>query len=384
MIGKIALIREWLKHLPVGVFGMLGLVLMVERMIDRFDLEFIPAEGWQYRLARWDAADQAKGCDLLAFGDSLTKFSVLPKVIDEQSGLRVYNLAMCGSQAPASYYLLRRVIDRGTAPRAMVVNFHPRLLMGSPKTNSRNWPLLLSFRETLELAWLMNDAECLGELVLNRFIASLRDRQTIRQWVVEQLKDKPTHAGNETAVYLRLWRENSGAHVMPSREVQDSVTVKHTQEVFFPSDWFCHPVNEVYVRRFLELAQSQGVTVYWTLPLLIPRLQEECERSEFDARYEAFVRNWQERFPNLVVVDGRRTAYPENVFFDHSHLGREGAYIHSVDLGRKLRERSDDPASARNRWLTLSPYQAWPVDPGLMDLTMTRSAMLNKKKGFVR
>src|SRR5579883_1943148 len=105
---------------PAGLVGMLALVAAVEYSLARHDFSVLSLTQWDGRASRQAAEKEAKGCDVLIFGDSLVKLGVLPRVIEERSGLRSYSLAVAGSQPLASYFLLRRALNEGARPSAVV------------------------------------------------------------------------------------------------------------------------------------------------------------------------------------------------------------------------------------------------------------------------
>ena len=59
---------------------------------------------------------------------------------------------------------------------------------------------------------------------------------------------------------------------------------------YLPSDWVCHPVNGKYIKRFLSLAESRDIPVFWLLPPLRPEVQERATGAVCPSKYEAFVR----------------------------------------------------------------------------------------------
>jgi hypothetical protein len=81
------------RSVPLGLLGMLVLILAVERTISRNDLDFVEENAWQYRLARAEAADNASGREILVFGDSLAKMGIAPSVIKRRAGSGVVLLA---------------------------------------------------------------------------------------------------------------------------------------------------------------------------------------------------------------------------------------------------------------------------------------------------
>ena len=72
---------------PWGLLGAALLALVVEGTVARRPLDLLDADDWAYREAKRAASREAKGADVLCFGDSLVKLAVLPKVLDEHAGL---------------------------------------------------------------------------------------------------------------------------------------------------------------------------------------------------------------------------------------------------------------------------------------------------------
>ena len=65
-------------------------------------------------------------------------------------------------------------------------------------------------------------------------------------------------------------------------------------------------------------------------------------------------------------MDGRLSGYPAEAFYDKLHLNSAGANTFSADIGDVIRRHLADPTGAP-RWVTLPPYRARPLDPGLED-----------------
>jgi len=66
--------------------------------------------------------------DVLCFGDSQMKFGIAPHVVAARTGRPAYNLAIVGGQPPASYFLLRRALEAGARPSAVLFDLqgkHP-------------------------------------------------------------------------------------------------------------------------------------------------------------------------------------------------------------------------------------------------------------------
>jgi hypothetical protein len=374
---------SWLRRiacgLPWGLAGMVVLIAMVEMFVARRKMAFLDMDDWAYRRTRQVATREARRYDLLCFGDSLVKLGVVPRAIEERTGWRTYNLAISGSQAPASYFLLRRVLASGAKPRAVVVDFHPPLLGVGPRHNRSRWASLLSWGEAAELCWSARDADLFGVVVLGQWFPSFRCRSSIRDSVMAALAGRDPGRQWLNFLSLRQWSKNAGAQLMPTSASMRTVTdaeVENLRNMFY-ADFSCHPANAAGVERFLALAAAHDVPVYWLLPPLLPAVHARLAKSGFDARHEAFIRTWQERFPNLVVIDGRGTVSAAGGFWDANHLSAEGAYGFSLSLAVALRQTQTRTSTGlpAARWVRLPASRNTPIPEGVEDIDRSRLAL---------
>ncbi len=164
------------RRLPLGLLGMLFLVALVERQLDRHPLELNENSPTSWRFASAQARRQARTAQVLFFGSSVVKFGVLPKIVEEKTGRPTYNLAVYGGRMASSYYLFKHALDAGAKPAAVVVDCHDgpvpvkqaKELNEAVESNRRNWPEVLTSFETIELAWHARDPGFLAATTLAR------------------------------------------------------------------------------------------------------------------------------------------------------------------------------------------------------------------------
>ena len=286
------------------------------------------------------------------------------------SGVTIFALA--GGQAPGDYFLLRRALElRESGPRAIVVEYFPRLMSRDPDFNVENWPFVATPAECLEMARRLEPRPrpLRRARLLRELLPSIRCRNSIRANVLAALDGSfPTFA-SEIFSARRNWEVNRGAEIVASRpdRVED---VETWMRGYFPN-FECTRVNRAYIKKLLELATRNEIPVFWVLPPYKPELQARCEQSGFDSDHEAFVKGLQGRYPGLYVIDGRRAGYDPRVFSDLHHLGRDGAAIFSARGRRVLRHHRDDPA-ATPRWLKLADYRPLASTPPLESMDESR------------
>lgn len=355
---------------PAGLLGMVALIVAVESFVARHGLEFRDPGDWAWAVTGKSARQYGPGREILVFGDSLAKMAVAPALLESSTGRSTYNLAVCAAPSPASYFLLRRVLDSGARPRAILVDFFPRLMQLGPR-QTLTWPAMLEPLEALDLAWATRDPDLFASIELCRILPSFRARLGVRSALSAALEGRPNFWGADTPSYRRNWKKNLGAQIMPCGVNPDTNFVKIRQD--FYSDLNFDKVNLVYMERFLALAASKSIPVYYLVTPIKPGLQAECERTGIDSAYVAFLKGIQERHPNVVIVDGRHAAYDPAVFFDPMHLGREGAWSFSLAMGDLLRRHP--PEHPGSRWIELPRYAGLPAGNPPEDLNQSRAAL---------
>jgi hypothetical protein len=148
------------------------------------------------------------------------------------------------------------------------------------------------------------------------------------------------------------------------------------------SRWSPHPVNVVYLNRFLELAASKQIPVYWLLPPIHPELQARIDASQFDLACTAFIRDVQNRFPGMVVVDGRHAGFSADLFTDGVHVNRRGALKLSAELAVLLCNRIGVEES--NMWVALNLPPAKPVDFPIEDVYQSAMSLRAERTAIRR
>jgi hypothetical protein len=283
------------------------------------------------------------------------KFGVVPRVLEaclDRRG-RSYNLAVCNGQAASSYFLLRRALSAGARPSALVVDFAPHLLAAGPGHNLRQWPELVSPSEWLDLGWTAHHGALFAQVSLACLLPSVKDRDEIRGNILAALRGETGSHRAEIPGYVAHWRRNRGANIYPHRPSYRG-DIDATNPAYFPRAWKCHPVNEVYLRRFLALADAHAIPVFWLLPPTAPRFQARRDALGLETSHERLLRRLQRDFANLTVIDGRHAGFDPGLFIDQLHLSRQGAVALSAGLAEVLALHLDRP-SASPRRVTLPP-----------------------------
>jgi hypothetical protein len=326
---------------------------------------------WQEsaRAARGLEADS----DVLCFGDSVIKLGILPRVLEDRLGVSAYNLGVLGGQAPTSYFLLRRVLEQGIRPRAILINFSENLLAGSPTASAACWASSIGWRESLDVAWHSKDPAVAVSSVFHGFFPGWCDQ---RDWspllTFGAHKKSGTVSADDPRVFERNWLVNRGAQAAPRRFVPvESITTTDR------AGWQPDPANEVYVDRLLHTAMASRTPVFWLLPPSIREHPERPVRTHVSALYRRFVATRVAEFSCLTVLDGERLQWSARVFRDPLHLNRDGAVRFSLAVADAVAPRLLRDATGA-RWIDVvetSEQEAIPYQNLVEDLDQSRAAI---------
>jgi hypothetical protein len=128
------------------------------------------------------------------------------------------------------------------------------------------------------------------------------------------------------------------------------------------------------MERFLALAESRQIPVFWLLTPVCPTIQAKGEATGAAERHARFVREVQRRHPSITVVDGRRSAYPERVLDDSIHLAHPGAAVFTEDLANVI-ARTLDGGQSEPKWVRMPRFRDRSIEFRHEDLAESRKAL---------
>ena len=358
----------------------------VEAGVGRHEFDFSDNALASWKHAAQAARHEARDAQILCFGDSLVQLSVVPQVIEARTGRRAYNLSVTGGPPPASVFLLERALAAGARPAAIVVDAKPNILATRHEWLIRHYAHVAGFRDRLGLARTCKDSGLFAMVTLAQWLPSYRDRTPIRAAILASLRDRFSSPAGKIAGRWRNLALNRGGLVFPKNPAVADEVGPDEQEVYYPPKWVADPASRAYMNRFLALAKSRKIPVFWIVPPISPKPQARREALGLDAAFTRFVAAAQARFGNVVVVDGRHAGYGPKLFVDQSHLDREGASTFSADLGDIIARHLDHattPADA-SRWVSLPGYRDVPPGIPLEDINESQVAASTARGGLRR
>lgn len=350
---------------PWGMLGALVAIGLIEVIIAHHDLDLTTADNMDWRTIRRAAVKKAPGCEILCLGTSMVQEGVLPRVIEQRAGKKTYNLAVCGGRVQLYYYYLKRALAAGARPSTVLVDFHP-FFIATDYSDGQSWPDALGFWDCLDMSWNVRDPNFFASTVLARSVPSIYHRHQLRAATLAALRGESWTNRHRCLTYTRNINQNQGSligHRNPDYRGEISETY---QGMFLPKEWRCHPLAELYIHKFLDLAASHGIRVQWLVMPLTPGLQAGREAKGLDESYIRAARAFQNAHPNLFVIDARHSGYDNSVFLDACHIDFQGAFALTKGIIDVLDRHEARPADTP-RWVALPQYEESPIESSLIE-----------------
>ncbi len=263
-----------------------------------------------------------------------------------------------------TYFVLRRALDAGARPSAIVIDTKPAILIGGPEFNERYWPAALTAWECLELGRITGHAHLGLALFTARMLPSLQSRLEVRSSLVAALDGTADPIQEINRVLWRNWSVNEGANVASLNSTYHGELSPEIRDRLHPDRWYVESSNAEGIERLLRLARERKVRVFWLLPPISRGLQEWRERSGSEGKFEEFVRSYQRRYPQVVtVLDARRVVTDPSRFVDATHTSGRGAIALSRAVGGVLKaELASGARDHAGGWIKLEPPPDLPGD----------------------
>jgi hypothetical protein len=284
-----------------------------------------------------------------------------------------YNLALSGGQPFPMYVALRRALESGARPRAILVDFM-WMTVGKPHTyNERLLPEMLTLREAAEYAWAVGDMGFFGQLAVAMHLPSYRARQEIRANIDLALRGQEPYRIPERYLTARNAAANRGAMILAPGKFDGSIDPD--QPVMFAKDWSCPPASEHYIERFFALAAEREIPVFWLIPPLPAKSHARLVEIGTKAEFGRLVDRIRSSHPEVVILDGTHAKYDPEAFADPIHMNRAGAAVWSADVAAAVKRRLDSAGTLASRWDHLPDYRPDPQAARLEDLNRTEAIL---------
>ncbi len=353
--GRDRAAANW-SAIPWGFVGMVALVVGFETFVGRNWLDFSDPVSLSWRYSASSVPQGSSEREILCLGDSLIKHGLIPGVIEQETGRKTVNLSAARAPTLLTYFLLRRALDAGADPQALIIDAKPAVLLAGPEFNARYWQEVLAPRECVDLARLASSGSFVLSTIVGRLLPSLRGRLEVRSNVLAALKGENDPIAAMNRVLWRNWTVNDGANVASPATRSDPESEVEIEHRLHPRVFYVDRANAAGLEWLLQLADERQIPVFWLLPPISSDLQARRDQSGAEAGFERYVRSFTMRYPRtLAVLDARRGAYTSQMFIDRTHLNGVGAVALSRAVATAIRPvlaRRD--AHSSPLWLTLS------------------------------
>ncbi len=253
----------------------------------------------------------------------------------------------------SSVGLLKRALDSGARPRAVVIDFHHELLAASPRLNGDLLYRVLGVRDALCLVWRARDPLLAPQMAIGGLLPSLPHRIEIGQAIKTRFCGTPDIKARDALRENSLWALEQGGQPTPENPAFADPDPTGAVDAGRWS-WRCRQDQVSYIHEFIRLAESRGIRVFWVIFPWSPAAQANHERVGHEGAYTRFAASIQKDHPDLTIVDGRSLQLDRSYFFDTKHLSARGAEVLSRRLGEVIAQvlRGNDAAT---RWVKLDP-----------------------------
>ena len=305
-----------------------GIILFVVLVIaSEAAFSFLPKNALvkSFHVSRVPAGAAA---DIQIMGDSAAQGGIvadqLSKALTDKT---VYNYAIAATGPEFPYFILKREIDAGKAPKLVI--YAP-----SPHTfGSLRIPLLIGgfcdWRETFEVASAGYQPIEVIYGLLCKLSYTLRNRERLAQLI----------KGDRPAVQPVSKAMATEAKPM-SRAPRYTIETLHPQ---YKKPFSIEPFNKLYFEKFLNLAREHHIKIYWaTLPILQTVL--DCRKQYgFDSDYYQFLDGLRDQY-GIEFLQRDFLIYGEDDFKDHIHLNEEAARRFTAVLESRISKTEDASA----------------------------------------
>ncbi len=278
----------------------------------------------------------------LVLGDSRSHQGINPKVLDENSDYKTFNMAAPGMQTPFFYYILSRWIKAKGVPKQVIVNISFYLLGGKQWMDDIYFAY---YTPTIEETW-DSYANMLNYYPQDAFswyfrtrIPSIRYNKRIRG-LLNQYSSASDHGNFRTELAklrdMRTRELDEGYQGYLSRGT-DRIDDEIDLSTYVTTIHNGYSVYQNYLKRFFELTNEYDFDIYvYDFPW--PQQYETSENFiEVHDYYTEMIANVAEMYPRVHMISNE-FFYAHEYFVDSLHLNDYGATKLSNEIGTMLNE----------------------------------------------
>jgi len=258
-------------------------------------------------------------------GDSVAGGGIMAGQFPAETGLR--NDAIMGTTLAFTYFLLRDQLGRSDRVEDILFAHLPRAFEGTSMTT-----LVGLFADWSEMPEVLSHTEIWERKdvlygLLTRFSYLLAYRTQLRELLTtgELPEFVVPGTGVPEAERLAEYRRQIAAGTYAPRPLPVTLPDAYRQS------FTVSPKNDVYFRKLLDLARSNGVRVHWVALPVSERVARERDRLGFDRDLERYLERFTASGVLRILLDAS-PVYPDSAFDDLSHLSVPGSLMFTCHL----------------------------------------------------
>jgi len=302
----------------------------------------MPFEGLRLKLKNEISQSKEFSFDILILGDSHSHVCMMPRIIEDKTGLSCFNFATFGAQSVmASYWILDNYLKtHPEKPKYLIIGFDPFYI----------YPMKRPFMETTALTGLADLKK--GNVI--KFIDEFGISKGVK-FILPSLK----HQGR-----FRKFFKNPFAFEIPSKEqLQNFIQQFYRDRGYYPErvnesfprdhelNGFRHllkytdlnkfevsPFTEKYFRKLLKLAVENKIRIIYHIQPMPPYLSEVVNKYPYLIQFNNFLNSLKKEYPDFHVVSTQDILNKNEMYLDAYHLNGKGTPIQSEFLAQKINE----------------------------------------------
>ncbi len=343
------------NKLPLGFLLTLSLVLSFEFFNSSLDNYFYspsvegiatPFEGLRLKIKNDVSRSGEDDFDVVIVGDSNSHVSIIPGVIEEETGLSSFNFSTYGAQGTiGSYWLFRNLINAGhEPPDYLVVGFSPFLTDVYPNEFPDNaLTNLFDLRKGNIAVFFEEFGVAKG---IKFLFPSLKHQGRFKEFLKSPLSfeipDKAQLSGFIEQVHM-----DKGHYPERADESYPKESKMSGYEKFFDyvdlDHFYMAPFYSKYFRKMLDLAEANDVTIILYVPVIASYLYSEIEGADSLKQYDEFIDKLKKEYKDLYIVKAQNAVNEDDMYMDIYHLNAKGGAVLSSYLSDAINDIEKKP-----------------------------------------
>jgi len=283
-----------------------------------------PFWGLRMRLKNEMTLKKDNQYEVIIMGDCHNLSSIIPNIIEKNTGLSTFNLATHAENTIfATYLLLNNYLENSLSkPRYLIVGFTPYLFTQNENTIlNDNLLVFYDFKK--------------GNFT--HFTAAFGLSQSVR-FLIPSLKHQEWYIGGaipfkmSTRKKINKFKQDMLINKGRAELKEDNLPIirydQHTGQVT--------AFYDKYLNKILQLAKDHNVKVLMNIPTMPSQLKTIIDAKGYTEEYSQYLNNLLTHYPNVTVLSPNHLLKANDFYIDEFHLTQKGAIILSNYLSEEL------------------------------------------------